>query len=74
MTQGFRFIHFSATTTGRCIVTNSSQVLAQVLNGLSAGSIKVVDLTKPLGEETPIIGLPPEFAQTPAFSRQDNSQ
>jgi isatin hydrolase len=49
---------------------NSSQVLEQVLNRLADGSIKIVDMTRPLGEETPVIGLPPEFAQSPGFSRQ----
>ncbi len=49
---------------------NSQQEIAQVLNGLAGGSIKVVDLTRPLGEDTPVIALPPEFAQSPGFSRE----
>ena len=51
-------------------MSNSSQVLSNVLDGLAAGSIKVVDLTMPLGEDTPVIALPPEFAQSPPFSRE----
>ncbi|MBE0577090.1 MAG: cyclase family protein [Desulfuromonadales bacterium] len=51
-------------------MTNSSQALAQVLSNLADGSIKVVDLTHPLGENTPVIALPPEFAQSPPFSRE----
>ena len=50
--------------------SNSSQALAQVLSNIADGSIKVVDLTQPLGEDTPVIGLPPEFAQSPPFSRE----
>lgn len=50
--------------------SDSSQVLAQVLSDLADGSMKVVDLTHPLGEHTPVINLPPEFAQSPPFSRE----
>ncbi len=50
--------------------SNSSQALAQVLSNLADESIKVVDLTNPLGEDTPVIALPPEFAQSPPFSRE----
>lgn len=51
-------------------MSNSQQEIANVLNGLATGSIKVVDLSRPLGEDTPVIGLPPEFAQSPGFSRE----
>ena len=51
-------------------MTRSSQVIAQMLSGLSEGSIRVVDLTHPLSEQTPVIALPPEFAQSPGFSRE----
>lgn len=51
-------------------MSNSSEVLAQVLDGLTNGSIKVVDLTQPLSEKTPVIALPPEYAQSPGFSRE----
>lgn len=50
--------------------SNSAQALAQVINQLADGSMKVVDLTKPLSEETPVIALPPEFAQSPGFTRE----
>jgi len=50
-------------------MTNSLQAITQVLNGLAAGNIKVVDLTQTLSEKTPVIALPPEFAQSPSFSR-----
>jgi kynurenine formamidase len=55
-------------------MSNSSQSIAGVLAGVADKSIKVVDLSKPLGEETPVIGLPPEFAQSPGFSREQISK
>jgi len=45
-----------------------SQVAA-VLEGLAAGTVEVVDLTQPLSEHTPVIQLPPPFANTPHLSR-----
>ena len=51
-------------------MTNSTQVIAQVMDGMAAGSIKVVDLTQPLSEKTPVIDLPPQFAQSPGFTRE----
>jgi kynurenine formamidase len=35
---------------------------------LAAGTIEVVDLTQPLGPDTPVIGLPPPFAASPGVS------
>ena len=35
-----------------------STVLTQLVEELNAGKLKVVDLTQPLGPETPVIGLP----------------
>jgi len=43
-------------------------VLAQLIAGLDAGRIRVVDLTQPLGPDTPVIGLPPIFASSPGVS------
>ena len=34
-------------------------LLVQLADALNAGSVKVVDLTQPLGPDTPVIGLPP---------------
>jgi isatin hydrolase len=44
-----------------------SQVLAQLLEELSAGRLRVVDLTQPLSPQTPLLPLPPQFTNTPAF-------
>ena len=54
-----------------------SGVLAQLVNELNRGTVKVVDLTQPLGPSTPVIGLPPMFAASPGvtietISRYDN--
>jgi kynurenine formamidase len=43
-------------------------VLSQLVDELNSGRIKVVDLTQPLGPDTPVIGLPPMFAPSPGVS------
>ena len=43
-------------------------LLSQLVTGLNAGTIKVVDLTQPLSPATPVIGLPPMFAASPGVS------
>ena len=42
--------------------------LAALVADLAAGRITVVDLTQPLGPDTPVIGLPPIFAASPGVS------
>jgi isatin hydrolase len=43
-------------------------VLAQLIAELDAGTLRVVDLTQPLGPDTPVIGLPPIFASSPGVT------
>lgn len=43
-------------------------VLETLVAELVAGRVKVVDLTQPLGPDTPVIGLPPVFAASPGVS------
>ena len=43
-------------------------VLTELVAALDAGSLRVVDLTQPLGPETPVIGLPPQFGSSPGVS------
>jgi isatin hydrolase len=43
-------------------------VLETLVAELVAGRVKVVDLTQPLGPDTPVIGLPPIFATSPGVS------
>lgn len=43
-------------------------VLMQLVDELRQGTIRVVDLTQPLGPSTPVIGLPPMFAPSPGVT------
>jgi isatin hydrolase len=45
-----------------------SQVLMRLMDDLAAGRLKVVDLTQPLGPDTPVIALPPPFAASPGLT------
>jgi kynurenine formamidase len=43
-------------------------VLASLVTDLAAGRVAVIDLSQPLGPDTPVIGLPPMFASSPGVS------
>ena len=45
----------------------TAEALTGFLDALAAGTIDVVDLTQPLSEATPIIQLPPPFANSPGW-------
>ena len=45
-------------------------LLAQLVDGLEAGTIRIVDLTQPLGPDTPVIGLPPQFGSSPGVTME----
>ncbi|ACZ43562.1 cyclase family protein [Thermobaculum terrenum ATCC BAA-798] len=45
-------------------------LLQQLVDSLSGGSVEVIDLTSPLSENTPVIQLPPPFANTQSFTRR----
>jgi len=47
--------------------------ISALIGGLAAGSVEIVDLTQPLTETTPVIKLPPPFANTPGLSREEIS-
>ena len=49
-------------------------VLQALASGISDGTIEVVDLTAPLSSETPILKLPPPFANTVSFSLEEISR
>jgi kynurenine formamidase len=53
--------------------TQTSQI-ATLLDALAGGSVEIVDLTQPLSESTPVIKLPPPFANTPGLSRTEISR
>jgi kynurenine formamidase len=46
----------------------TSTALTTLVEELNRGSLKVVDLTQPLGPSTPVIDLPPIFAASPGVS------
>ncbi len=50
------------------------QPATALLEGLSNGSVEIVDCTQPLSETTPVIQLPPPFANTPGLSREEISR
>lgn len=47
--------------------------LVELTRGLASGQVQVVDLTQQLTPTTPIISLPPPFANTPGFKRHEIS-
>jgi len=51
-----------------------SNVLKQLVDELNAGTLTVVDLTQPLGPDTPVIGLPPIFASSPGVTIEQISR
>jgi kynurenine formamidase len=48
--------------------------LTGLIDALADGTVEVVDLTQPLSEATPIIQLPPPFANTLAWKMQEISR
>ncbi len=42
--------------------------LDQLITALATGDVEVIDLTQPLGPETPVIALPPPFAPSPGVT------
>ena len=45
-----------------------ANVLSQLLEELNSGRLKVIDLTSPLGPDTPVINLPAIFAPSPGLT------
>jgi kynurenine formamidase len=41
----------------------SSNALSSLASALLSGSVKVIDLTAPLGPNTPVLYLPPQFGK-----------
>ncbi len=52
----------------------SNSVLTQLIEELQAGHLKIVDLTTPLGPDTPVIDLPPMFAASPGLTLSEISR
>lgn len=51
----------------------TNETLNNLVSEMANGTIRVVDLTVPLNEDTPVIGLPEEFCQSPAFTMEEIS-
>jgi kynurenine formamidase len=49
-------------------------ILSDLAEALATGRVEVVDLTAPLSSETPVIQLPPQFAQTAPFELEELSR
>jgi kynurenine formamidase len=49
-------------------------VLADLAAGLASGAVRVVDLTQPLSERTPVLVLPEPFVNTPGLTRRPLSR
>jgi kynurenine formamidase len=53
---------------------SQNNVLSQLIEELNSGRLKVVDLTTPLGPDTPVIDLPPIFAPSPGLTLTEISR
>lgn len=51
-----------------------TNTLMQLVEELRTGSLRVVDLTTPLGPDTPVIDLPPMFAPSPGLTLTEISR
>jgi kynurenine formamidase len=52
----------------------SADPVAGLIEALADGSVRVVDLTQPLSESTPVLKLPEPFANTPPLARRSLSR
>ena len=50
-----------------------TNLVTTLIDGITSRSVEIVDLTQPLQESTPVIKLPPPFANTPGLTRQEIS-
>jgi len=49
-------------------------LLTDLTGALASGAVRVVDLTQPLSEHTPVLKLPEPFVDTPGLSRRELSR
>ena len=52
----------------------SQTLLGDVAGALASGAVRLVDLTQPLSERTPVLQLPAPFVNTPGLSRRELSR
>ncbi|GHF13492.1 cyclase [Kordiimonas sediminis] len=48
-------------------MSQAKTILSLLAESLSGGSVRIVDLTQPLEPKTPVLQLPPQYAQNPPF-------
>lgn len=51
-----------------------NEILSPLIDALAAGRVRVIDLTQPLGPDTPVIGLPAQFASSPGLTVEEISR
>jgi len=54
--------------------STQTSAVAALLESVAGGNVEIVDLTQPLTESTPVIKLPPPFANTPGLTRTEISR
>src|SRR3954467_14598009 len=52
----------------------TTPILSSLVEALADGSVRVVDLTQPLHERTPVLKLPEPFHNTPGLTRHEISR
>src|SRR5579875_2520797 len=52
----------------------ANDLLGQLAQALASGAVRVVDLSQPLGPDTPVIDLPPQFGQSPPLTISEISR
>jgi kynurenine formamidase len=52
----------------------AQDIVSELLEALASGAVRIVDLTQPLSERTPVLRLPEPFANTPPLSRRPLSR
>src|SRR4051794_10214114 len=55
-------------------MSTAAAALQSLAAALADGGVRVVDLTQPLHEKTPVLKLPPPFANTPGLTRHEISR
>jgi kynurenine formamidase len=55
-------------------MSTTAPVLQSLAAALAAGDVRVIDLTQPLHEKTPVLKLPEPFANTPGLTRHEISR
>lgn len=56
------------------MATPDNAILLQLVQELASGRLRVIDLTTPLGPDTPVIDLPPQFAPSPGLTLAEISR